>query len=233
MHIGRQKLIYGNAWREFELLYSDLEESFRYIQPVKENFNVYSLRFYELLLRAATEFENICKSEIVRNRLSNKKTDELKINDFYILENHLKSISNNGGPIRQLIKWEVGFYFDPIIYRQPLKEWKRNATIPWYKEYNKVKHNRKLDFSKANLGNVLDGIASVFILLMNLDYSWTSREWLGNKIYKPDGSIIYFDTDWPVCAKIHYFDLLSSQPSKAFIDQAIEDEKNEPWRKIY
>ncbi len=45
------------------MLHNDLEESLRYVNPSAEHFKVYSLRFYELLIRASTEFESVSKEE--------------------------------------------------------------------------------------------------------------------------------------------------------------------------
>jgi hypothetical protein len=68
---------------------------------------------------------------------------------------------------------------------------------------------------------------------MNLDYSWTSSEWRGEKLWKSDGSVIYFDPDWPVCAKINYADLTGNSMSSEFIKEMSEKESEEPWRRKY
>ncbi len=119
------------------------------------------------------------------------------------------------------------------MYRQPLKTWIKDHRLLWYQAYNEVKHNRQTDFMKANLANVLDAIASLFLVLMNLDYSWTSSEWQGEKIWKSDGSVIYFDPSWPVCAKIKYEKLIGQQLSQEYIKKLVEQENPEPWRKNY
>ena len=232
MHIGQKKISKGTFWSAFINLYSDLESTFRFIEPVNKHLSVYSLRYYELLLRAATEFESVCKNEIIKNHLSNKNREKLNIEDYFKLEEHFKRISNNG-PIRQLANWKIGFHFDPILYRQPLSNWKSDYKLSWYKDYNEVKHNRQQFFEKANLENVLDAIGSLFIILMNLDYSWTSSEWKGEKLWKSDGNVIYFDPDWPVCAKINYADLTGNSINSELIKEMTEKESKEPWRRKY
>jgi hypothetical protein len=123
MHYGQTKISMGTFWSAFMNLFSDLENTFRFFEPVTEHLSVYSLRYYELLLRAATEFESVCKNEILRNSLCSKKRERLNIEDYYKLEQHLKGLSKDT-PVRQLANWKIGLHFDPILYRQPLSNWK-------------------------------------------------------------------------------------------------------------
>ncbi len=109
MHLGKKKISQGTFWSALSTIYSDLEDTFRYTHPTIEHLNVYSLRYYELLLRAATEFESLCKSEIIRYKLSKKNMKDLNIVDFFKLEDYLKKGSTEG-PIRQLANWEVEFF---------------------------------------------------------------------------------------------------------------------------
>ena len=142
------------------------------MHPVEDNLPVYSLRYYELLLRASTEFESVCKNEIANRTLSNKSAKDLNIEDYFKLEEFFRK--NNPSkpgeaPVHQLAAWKVGFLFDPIIYRQPLIPWKTTHVLPWYQSYNKVKHNRQQEYQRASLENVLDAIGGLFIVLMILD----------------------------------------------------------------
>lgn len=45
----------------YSLLVKDFQEICEYIAPHVDNYNTYSHRTYELLLRNCTEFENLCK----------------------------------------------------------------------------------------------------------------------------------------------------------------------------
>lgn len=232
MHVGKKILSHGTFWSALSTIYSDLESTFRYIHPVADHLDVYSLRYYELLLRTATEFESVCKNEIIHNNISNKNIKDLNIEDFFKLEEHLKSLPVEG-PKKQLANWKVGYFFDPVLYRQPLLPWNNSHILPWYRAYNEVKHNRQLNYKKANLENVLDAIASLFLILMNIDYSWTDSDWLGEKIWKSDGSVVYFDPNWPVCAKISSENLVGHPYREEFKKQLVEKENQEPWRNNY
>lgn len=143
-------------WESFKVLYSDLESSFRYVQPCELHLKVYSLRYYELLLRACTEFESICKERIEVLGLSNKKPDKLTIEDYYLLEKQKQ---------KRLSNYQVIYSFDEFMFRHPLKAWKETHILNWYQEYNAVKHNRKSKFKNANLVNVLDSLGALFIMI--------------------------------------------------------------------
>ena len=48
----------------------------------------------------------------------------------------------------------------------------------WWNGYNKVKHNMDTEFNKANLKNVLNALAALFILVDHyfLEYNKTDRD---------------------------------------------------------
>jgi hypothetical protein len=50
-----------NEYQSFELLVEDLHAVFENVAPVAAHDGVYSHRIYEILLRACTEFESVCK----------------------------------------------------------------------------------------------------------------------------------------------------------------------------
>lgn len=143
-------------WRNFLMLCDDLEESFRYVQPSTQHLQVYSLRYYELLLRACTEFESLCKEKIVEFKLSTKAEDKMSIHDYSSLNSHFEN---------KPCKMGVGYYFEEPYFVYPLKEWEKTGSLTWYGDYNKVKHNRAKKFRLANLENVLLAVGGLFILL--------------------------------------------------------------------
>lgn len=50
------------------------------------------------------------------------------------------------------------------IQLQPFYNWKETMSPCWWKSYNKVKHARMHNFSQANLKNVLNALAGLFML---------------------------------------------------------------------
>lgn len=136
--------------RAFDTLLADLMIALNFIEPDDANLAVYSTRLYELLLRAATEFESNCKGILMANGYPKKKED-LKIKDYQKLDSILK-----------LSEYEVRFSFwNSERSLQPLSNWETTLSLKWYKAYNDVKHNRVEYFGLANLDNVLNAIAAV------------------------------------------------------------------------
>ena len=130
---------------------SDLERMLEYVELHEDNLAVFSHRTYELLLRAATEFEATCKTLLPGGR--SRQT----IKDFEILSSRF-----------DLPTFGVGFFTGlvrPIVV-EPFRAWQQPGTpLPWYQGYNAVKHNRATEFHQASLRNTLCALAAVFVLL--------------------------------------------------------------------
>ena len=141
-------------WENFKLLLSDLEETFRYVHPLNEHLGVYSLRYYELLLRASTEFESACKDKVIELHLSNADPKNFTIKHYHLLAEPL-----------ELSQYAVIYNFQPLYVIEPFAEWKTSHLLSWYQEYNTVKHNRNSEFKRANLANVLNSMAAIFIVI--------------------------------------------------------------------
>lgn len=169
-------------WQYFKMLYRDVEKSFEYVEPAEEHLKVYSIKYYECLLRACTEFESVCKSELFRAGLA-REGDWLNIEDYAKLETHYK---------RKLSSYEVGFRFDTIYFVRPLGTWANHHSLPWYQSYNAVKHHRAAELSHASLDNVMYALGGLFVILVAAKLC-------------PDGNLAFGESDvlrwneeWPV-----------------------------------
>lgn len=100
-----------SVYNSFKMLYKDLEESFGFVNPSKEQLKVHSFRFYELLVRACTEFESLCKDKVSESKLPKNKPDEFNIIDFYLLNAHFQNKPS---------RTSVGFTFSDPIFVRPL-----------------------------------------------------------------------------------------------------------------
>jgi len=169
-------------WQYFKMLYQDIEKSFEYVHPTAEHFKVYSLRHYEYLLRACTEFESVCKGEMIKNNLA-KSGAHLSIKDYSTLETHYK---------RKLSSYEVGFRFDTIYFIRPLAPWATNASLSWYQSYNSVKHHREAELSHASLENVLHALGGLFVVLLAAKLCPPSNLAFG------DNQLLRWNEEWPV-----------------------------------
>lgn len=142
--------------RGYKIIENDLIKLFEYIEPSDENLNCYSYRSYDLLIKACMEFETNAKRILESNNYQNSNnwniTDYFKINKSSKLDEY-ELILDIWRPSPKILT--------------PFNEWKINHSLKWYQEYNLVKHDRNLNFNKANLENVLNSIGGVLIILFS------------------------------------------------------------------
>ncbi len=172
----------SSHWQYFKMLYQDVENSFQYVHPAEEHFKVYSMRHYEFLLRACTEFESVCKNELFKAGLA-QPGDRLNVVDYAKLEKYYR---------RKLSSYEVGFRFDSLYFVRPLEAWASASPIKWYQNYNTVKHHRAGEFSHASLENVLHALAGLFVILLAAELSPRGNLAFG------DQQLLRSHEDWPV-----------------------------------
>ena len=136
----------------------DLKELFDFVSPNDQNKLVFSHRIYELFFRCCTEVENNATAILRENGYllphnPNIHTDYFKINS-----------------VLRLHEYEVRLNFwdgRPLILT-PFKVWGSTTgyqALPWYKDYNSVKHDRTQNFNLANLQNLINSAAGLFVIL--------------------------------------------------------------------
>ena len=113
--------------RMVNLLEKELIDLFEYIEPSKNNLQVYSLRLYQLFVKISIEFENTCKT-ILKDNIYNKK-GKLIISDYKKLNK-----------IMQLDKYVCTIDLINNIEFKPFEDWGKNNSLKWYQDYNKLKH---------------------------------------------------------------------------------------------
>lgn len=144
--------------RAYYIIENDLKKLFEYIEPCDDNNNAYSHRTFELLLRAATEFEMNCKEILLVNGFS--KTGKWNIEDYYKI-NVPSKLSN--------YRVKLNIWQPNALILQPFSSWSSTTYQPlnWYQAYNQVKHNRNTCFNEASLHNIINAIAGLFIVLFS------------------------------------------------------------------
>jgi len=138
-------------WRYFVILDSDLDIASRYVEITKDNYKTYSIEFVHILLAACSEIDVVAK--IISKNLDSSKDYE-NINDCRV-------VITKEYPKLPTMKITVPRYEVELL---SWSEWKREKTPAWWKSYNQVKHNRDISFKQANLENVLDSLAGLFVL---------------------------------------------------------------------
>jgi hypothetical protein len=60
---------------------------------------------------------------------------------------------------------EIPIWSGPITSFRPFLEWQSKQNLSWYQAYNQSKHDRLINFQKANLSNLLNSITGLLVLL--------------------------------------------------------------------
>ncbi len=159
--------------RAYKILENDLKELFNYVEPCCENLNTFSLRLYELLLRACTEFETNCK-RILEDNGYVFGTNNPDIRD-YCKVNQATRLSE--------YEVEIDYWRPNSKVFKPFADWSNGHSLEWYSAYNHVKHDRQNKFDNACLKNVINAVAGVLIILYSQFDFLTLTPYQANKFY--------------------------------------------------
>lgn len=145
----------------FRLLTRDLYRLLEYIEPTEANAKTYAHRVYELLLRVCTEFESVCKDMVLASGWNSKEREDLNVSDYRRLEEGFNL--SRFTVILQLWK--------PPRVVVPFEAWgvTGDGRLPWWSDYNAVKHNRNSEFARANLARLGEAFAGLFLVLSRVD----------------------------------------------------------------
>jgi hypothetical protein len=140
-------------WNYFIALEYDTERLSRYVEFTTNNFRTYSIEIAHLLLAASSEVDVVAR-QLCQHLNSSLNADN--IDDYRNtirplipeLENSIVSLPRHG---LELIPWQ---------------NWQNDQNPNWWSDHNKVKHQRNAYFEKANLTNVLNAMAGLFLLIL-------------------------------------------------------------------
>lgn len=144
-----------NFWQYYLSIEEDIDRLFRYIEPSEDNFSTYSVELTRLYLAICSELDVILKAYC---KLLDDDSKASRINEYAELIN----ASNKDISIASLNLQRFRLAITPF------SDWEKSITPKWWKKYNGVKHNRDINFRDANLGNVLNSFAGLYLL--NLYY---------------------------------------------------------------
>lgn len=139
-------------WEYYLVLENDFLTTERYIAFDNDNFKCFSNEFIKQYQSICSEIDVILKSickEI--NTTSNAE----KITEYTpIVLSQWSDIVNQTVDVRELTL-------------QPFKDWTAPPAFNspfWWTPYNNVKHNRLMNYKSANLENVINSLAGLYIL---------------------------------------------------------------------
>lgn len=138
------------------MLEDDFIKTNRFVELDRINFNTFSVEYAKQYQSICSEIDVVCKSIcLFINNSSNAKNMEEYTS---IILNKCIDITSKEIIIRKRNQ----------LLLIPFKEWHVNPykSPSWWGKYNKVKHNRVVEFPNANLINVLNSLAGLYLLEM-------------------------------------------------------------------
>jgi len=143
-------------WDYYIALESDIKVLSRYIEFDESNFKVHSIELSRLLLSASSEVDVVMK-ELCKLVSPDSKAENI---------NGYKKIIKDNLPL--IIDSDVVCPLYALTL-SPWSNWKKEGNPEWWKSYNKVKHERSNNYKRANLKNVLNSVAALFVI--NIHYN--------------------------------------------------------------
>ncbi len=142
-------------WQYFISLESSLNETTRYVELSEANFPTFSIEYARILLSTAAEVDVVCKLLCERIAPAKKVGNMDEYRDVIL-------ICYTNFPS---IKIQVPLLEKDII---PWDTWSNGNNPDWWRNYNKVKHDRGSFFAEANLKNSLYALGGLFAVLLYL-----------------------------------------------------------------
>jgi hypothetical protein len=132
----------------------------RYIEMTQDNFTTYSIELVRIILPACSEIDVVAKQ-----LYKSKKNDTMTECSAIIPK-----------PYPELPTTEVLVPAHSITLK-PWDDWSNLKSPQWWSDHNKVKHRRNDNYQKANLGNALNTVAGLLVLIRCLYQSdWDNGE---------------------------------------------------------
>ncbi|MGA3086567.1 MAG: hypothetical protein ABSE95_17550 [Thermodesulfobacteriota bacterium] len=135
-------------WSYFLALEEDIQRLSRFVEFNKNNFATFSIEMAHLLLATSSEIDVVLKMLCKPFAPTAQNEEDYRSSIPKQIPNFTK------------VKVEIQRY---EITLQPWQAWDSNQTPTWWTAYNKVKHERDLHYEKANLENVLQSMAGLFL----------------------------------------------------------------------
>jgi hypothetical protein len=142
-------------WNYFLALESDVERLARFVEFTSRNFDAYSVEMAHLFLAAASEVD------VVARQLCSKIDEDINPKEL--------DMDKYRGALRRCYPEMEGASVAIPRYGlvlRPWSNWQEDKNPYWWRDHNKVKHERGEHFSRANLKNVLNAMAGLFLIVL-------------------------------------------------------------------
>lgn len=159
------------SYQEYFNYYLELERDFFSTEPYvtieRENFDTYSVQFNRMYQSICSEIDCLLK-ELCKQLECESKARNISAY-CKVIQKHFKYFNS-----------ETIYFYKSRIELKPWKNWSDINAPTWWTMYNNVKHHRmendkatKRQYYKfANLGNVLNALAALYIIEEYYAYSY-------------------------------------------------------------
>lgn len=151
-----RKELSRNYWRYYRMLEDKFLATVNYVEIDPVNFGCFSNEYALLLQSIGAELDNVFKVYCGFN-----PTERKNITDY---ANNILS----GYPA--IVNDEIRVA-NTDVKVVPFQEWTTTAaaqSLQWWQAFDKVKHNRYGNYQEANLENVLNALAALYILELKM-----------------------------------------------------------------
>jgi hypothetical protein len=149
-------------WQYYLSLVDDVDRLSRFVELAESNFTAHSVECTRILLAAASEVDVVAKVLCERRAPGSKARN---IEDY----GNILLPAYSGLTAIEVSIPRVGLDF------LPWRDWTTTTRPAWWGHYNKVKHERHNFASEGNLGNALNAVAGLCVLVSYLDYDYVSK----------------------------------------------------------
>ena len=153
-------------WSYYLLLESDFMKTNRYMQISDKNYNAFSIEYAKQIQSVCGELDTVFKLASGLDFNENGSIDKYK--PMILKKYSERSLKEVNAPA-----------YDLSI--KPFGDWnKNNVNAPrWWKDYNKIKHQRSNSLEAANLKNMIGSLAGLFLLEMYILVEICKEEYEG------------------------------------------------------
>ncbi len=142
-------------WRYYQTLEEDFIRTINFVDLDENNFQTFSIEYAKQLQAICSEIDVLLKAICGASLTSSRP----KMSDYAgIVKSKYPNIINEN----ILVK-------DTGITLIPFENWnEHNAaqSLPWWNDYNGIKHDRVLNFTNSKLKNVLSALGGLYLLEM-------------------------------------------------------------------
>lgn len=135
---------------------SALEEAVKFVPYCTDHLNVWSPQFAHIILECASQIDSLWNAAEKTNNLSSSKS-KLNIKDHY-------------SRYRGLVSAQKVVFFggaNPAVI-EPFSVWSSSTcdSPPWWKAYNKLKHDRFSNQTEATLSHAIHSVAGLLLAII-------------------------------------------------------------------